>query len=150
MVSEDINEHSTNQVVPAFRRSHLRFRILQTDTDVNKLLVPSMPADSAGLASYYSSSAVSSWGKSFSSGNYQCGVGAEYWYDKVFALRAGYHLGDKNEGNQSYFTAGFGLQWSTLTLNFSYLAPSGSGTTRNPLSNTLRFGLLFSLDKQGK
>jgi hypothetical protein len=32
-------------------------------------------------------------------------------------------------------------------LNFSYLIPSGSGVNRNPLSNTLRFSLLFNLDK---
>jgi hypothetical protein len=33
-----------------------------------------------------------------------------------------------------------------MGLNFSYLVPSGSGTNRNPLSNTLRFGLTFDLD----
>ncbi len=123
---------------------------LTFSADVNKLLVPSVPVDSAGLADYHNRSVVSSWSKSFSNGNYQVGVGAEYRYDKLLALRAGYHYGDKNEGNQSYFTAGFGLMWSAFTLNFSYLAPSGNGTTRNPLSNTLRFGIIFSLDKTAK
>jgi hypothetical protein len=33
-----------------------------------------------------------------------------------------------------------------MELNFSYLVPSGSGTNRNPLSNTLRFGLVFNID----
>jgi len=33
-------------------------------------------------------------------------------------------------------------------LNFSYLIPSGSGINRNPLSNTLRFSLIFNLDKE--
>jgi len=32
-------------------------------------------------------------------------------------------------------------------LNASYLVPSGSGITRNPLSNTLRFSLIFEFDK---
>ena len=36
-----------------------------------------------------------------------------------------------------------------MGLNFSYLVPSGSGTNRNPLSNTLRFGLTFDLDSNG-
>jgi hypothetical protein len=31
-------------------------------------------------------------------------------------------------------------------LNFSYLVPSGNGVNRNPLSNTLRFSLVFDLD----
>jgi hypothetical protein len=31
-------------------------------------------------------------------------------------------------------------------LNFSYLVPSGSGVNRNPLSNTIRFGLILDLD----
>jgi hypothetical protein len=30
-------------------------------------------------------------------------------------------------------------------LNFSYLVPSGNGIQRNPLSNTLRFSLVFDL-----
>jgi hypothetical protein len=31
-------------------------------------------------------------------------------------------------------------------LNVSYIVPSGSGINQNPLSNTLRFSLLFDLD----
>ena len=113
--------------------------------EADKLLVPSMPNDSAGIAEYYTKPVVGSWGSSFSSGNYQGGGGVEYRYDKLLAIRAGYHYGDKNQGNQSYFTAGFGVFWEAFTLNFSYLAPSGNGVTRNPLSNTLRFGLVWKL-----
>jgi hypothetical protein len=39
-----------------------------------------------------------------------------------------------------------GLKYNVFGLNFSYLAPSGSGVTRNPLSNTLRFSVIFDLD----
>jgi hypothetical protein len=35
-------------------------------------------------------------------------------------------------------------------LNFAYLVPSGSGSNRNPLSNTLRFSLLFDVEDLGK
>jgi len=45
-----------------------------------------------------------------------------------------------------YFTAGVGVKYNVIGLNFSYIAPSGNGVTRNPLSNTLRFGLVFDLD----
>jgi hypothetical protein len=37
-----------------------------------------------------------------------------------------------------------------MELNFSYLVPSGNGVTRNPLSNTIRFGLSFDLDNDKK
>jgi hypothetical protein len=30
-------------------------------------------------------------------------------------------------------------------LNFSYLVPTGSGVNQNPLSNTLRFSIVFDL-----
>jgi hypothetical protein len=35
-------------------------------------------------------------------------------------------------------------------LNFSYLVPTGAGNTvQNPLSNTLRFSLVFDLGAEG-
>ena len=46
-----------------------------------------------------------------------------------------------------FFTLGAGLKYNTYALNFSYLLPSGSGVSRNPLSNTLRFSLMFDLGK---
>ena len=53
---------------------------------------------------------------------------------------------DKDRGNRRYFTAGVGLKYNVFGLNFSYLVPSGSGTNQNPLSNTLRFSLVFDLN----
>jgi hypothetical protein len=38
------------------------------------------------------------------------------------------------------------VKYNIFGLNFSYLLPSGSGVTQNPLSNTLRFSILFDLD----
>jgi hypothetical protein len=43
---------------------------------------------------------------------------------------------------------GAGLKYNNMGLNFSYLLPSGSGVNRNPLSNTLRFSLVFNMDKK--
>jgi hypothetical protein len=37
-----------------------------------------------------------------------------------------------------------------LFFYFAYLAPSGSFVSRNPLSNTLRFSVLFDLDNGDK
>ena len=125
--------------------------------DVNKLLVPVAPTttgvfatDSAALSDYRNTSVVSSWMKSFSDGSsltksFQISAGMEYSYNNQFKLRAGYFYEDRTRGNRRYFTAGAGFDVKFMQINVSYLVPSGSGVTRNPLSNTLRLGLVFNL-----
>lgn len=72
-------------------------------------------------------------------------IGAEYWYDKQFAFRAGYFHEHETKGNRKYFTVGAGLKMNIFALDFAYLIPANSGV-RSPLENTLRFSLLFDLD----
>jgi hypothetical protein len=126
--------------------------------DLNKLLVPTPPADPATpqqLSDYRSKSVISSWFSSFSDApngmseeikEFQVSVGGEYIYNQQFALRAGYFYEDKTKGNRQYFTMGVGVMYNNFALDFSYLFPSGSGVDRNPLSNTLRFSLHFNFD----
>ena len=122
--------------------------------DLNKLLVPMAPSDSQGLANYHTQGVMSSWFKSFSDPGgfneqlkeFQVSLGAEYWYNNQFALRAGYFYEDQTKGNRRYFTTGIGIKYNVFGLNFSYLIPSGSGNTQNPLSNTLRFSLIFDFN----
>ena len=127
--------------------------------DLNKLLVPTPPAegDQAALDAYRKKSVVGSWFSSFNDApdgfseelkEFQVSIGGEYWYNNQFAFRAGYFYEDKTKGNRKYFTLGVGIKYNIFGLNFSYLLPSGSGVNRNPLSNTLRFSLLFDLDKE--
>lgn len=71
-------------------------------------------------------------------------VGVEYWYDKQFAVRAGYYYEDRSKGGRRYLTAGLGLRYSFLGINLSYLVPQGG--IRGPLDNTLRFSLIFDLN----
>ncbi|GAO41633.1 type IX secretion system outer membrane channel protein PorV [Flavihumibacter petaseus] len=124
--------------------------------DFNKLMVPTPPAvgDSAGLVEYRSKSVVNSWFSSFSDApggfseelrEWTISAGMEYWYQNQFALRAGYFYEDKTKGNRKYFTLGAGIKYNVFGLNFSYIIPSGSGVNQNPLSNTLRFSLIFDL-----
>ncbi|HVZ96716.1 MAG TPA: type IX secretion system outer membrane channel protein PorV [Chitinophagaceae bacterium] len=126
--------------------------------DVNKLLVPTPPlvGDTNGLAHYHSIGVVSSWFSSFTDApggfneelkEYQISVGAEYGYNNQFFFRAGYFYENPQKGDRQYFTLGAGLNYNLIGLNFSYLVPSGSGVNRNPLSNTLRFSVIFNLDK---
>ena len=124
--------------------------------DIHKLLVPTPPAigDSAGLVDYRSKGVVGSWFSSFGDApggfseelkEFQASLGAEFWYMNQFALRAGYFYENPSKGNRKYFTLGAGLKYNTFGLNFSYLLPSGNGVNRNPLSNTLRFSLVFDI-----
>ena len=126
--------------------------------DINKLLVPTPPVEpytQADLDNYRSQSVISSWFTSFTDApggfseelkEFQVSLGAEYWYNNQFALRVGYFYEDKTKGNRRYFTMGLGLKYNLFGLNFSYLLPSGSGVNQNPLSNTLRFSIMFDLD----
>ena len=136
--------------------------------DIHKLLVPTPPQfrgdpndpvaireDSIKAVEYRSKSTISSWFSSFGDApggfgeemrEFQVSLGAEYWYNNQFAFRTGYFWEDKTKGNRKYFTVGVGVKYNVFGFNFSYLVPSGNGTNRNPLSNTLRFGLVFDLD----
>jgi hypothetical protein len=70
-------------------------------------------------------------------------IGAEYWYDNQFAIRAGYFHESMYKGNRQYFTLGAGLKYNVFGLDFAYLIPTEQ---RNPLQNTLRFTLTFDFD----
>ena len=72
-------------------------------------------------------------------------VGAEYWYNKQFAVRAGYYYEHPTKGNRQFLTAGLGLRYSMFGLNLSYLVPTSN--QRSPLDNTLRFSIIFNFDK---
>jgi len=123
--------------------------------DINKLMVPTPPSatDSASLVDYRSKGVVSSWFSSFGDAGKDelkeatIAVGSEYWYKDQFAFRAGYFYENKIKGDRRYFTLGAGLKYNMMGLNFSYLLPTGSGVNRNPLSNTLRFSLVYNMEK---
>jgi hypothetical protein len=71
-------------------------------------------------------------------------VGAEYWYDGQFAIRAGYFHENRLKGNRRYFTTGLGLKYNVFGINMSYLISTNStAQASNPLDKTLRFSLLF-------
>ena len=113
--------------------------------------------DSAALIKYRTMGPVNSWFKSFGDApggmseeikEVQASAGIEYGYMNQFFLRTGYFYENPTKGNRKYFTFGVGLKYNTFGMNFAYLLPSGAGLTRNPLSNTLRFSLLFDFDKE--
>ncbi len=136
--------------------------------DVNKLLVPTPPIYSDSLYNPDGSrqiisgmdpdvsviqGMVQSWydapgGFSEELREFSFAVGTEYWYTDVLALRGGFYYEDLTKGNRKYATLGVGLRYNVFGLDFSYLIPVTSD--QNPLQNTLRFSLIFNLDKVGK
>jgi hypothetical protein len=72
------------------------------------------------------------------------GVGAEYIYDKTFALRGGYFHESEFKGSRQFATLGFGFMYNSIGLDFSYLL--NMSDVKSPLENTLRFSLTLDLD----
>jgi hypothetical protein len=139
------------------------YNTMTVTADINKLMVPTpyLRTDSLrydvspkdGIPDFKQKSTVGAIFSSFSDApggasekfkELMYSVGAEYWYDKQFAVRAGYYTEHKTKGNRKYLTLGLGLKYNIFGLNFSYLVPVTS--QRNPLDNTLRFSLLFDFN----
>lgn len=72
---------------------------------------------------------------------FMIGAGAEYWYDKKFAIRGGYYYEDPRNGDREYITFGAGLRINQFGVDFSYIKTLES---QSPLANTLRFSILLN------
>ena len=141
---------------------------LNINFDINKLLVPTYPVywkAVDGSDSIVDDKKVIRYGKeskdispisgifqSFSDApggfkeelkEYLIATGIEYWYDKQFAVRAGYFNEAATKGGRKYATFGIGLRYNVFGIDAAYLQPF---TQRHPLQNTIRFSLLFDID----
>ena len=76
------------------------------------------------------------------------GVGLEYLYQNLFALRTGYFNDSDELGNLDFFTFGAGFSIKKLKFDLSYLASTSKQTS--PLDNTLRFSLSFNMGESGE
>lgn len=137
------------------------YNTLNFSFEINKLMVPTPDtAKAQGNPNIYDfkekgtiGAIFSSWGDApggFSEElkEYNFSFGAEYWYNKLFAVRAGYFYESATKGGRNFMTAGLGLKYNSFVLNFSYLIPTSS--TVNPLDNTMRFSLLFNFGQVKK
>jgi hypothetical protein len=136
------------------------FNTFTTAVDFNKLLVPTPNyVDSEGyvIQGAYSTAPVltgafSSFSDAPGKGKEELSeintsLGLEYAYQNQFFARAGYSYEAKYKGDRKFATVGLGFKYNVFTLNLSYVIQSGNNVNRNPLSNTLRFSLLFDFDK---
>ena len=149
---------------PSLKLNIDEYNSIALSLDLNKLLVPTPPIyDSVGnivegmdpnvsmLKGMFQSFYDAPGGFSEEIKEFTLGIGAEYWYNKIFAVRAGFFDEAKMKGNRRYLTFGAGLRYNVFALDVSYLVPvnnkSNSGT--NPLEGTLRFDLTFNINKWG-
>ena len=72
------------------------------------------------------------------------GMGVEYWYSDLFALRTGYFYEDPDNGNREFLNFGAGLRYNIVGVDISYIYTLEEN---NPLANTLRFSLLFEFQR---
>jgi hypothetical protein len=120
--------------------------------DINKLLVPTTKYDASGNvtsgdksvpAAIFGSFGDAPGGFSEELKEISYSPGIEYWYNKQFALRAGYFYENPNKGDRQYITFGAGLKYDIFNLDFAYLAASQQ---KSPLANTLRFSVLINFE----
>ena len=125
--------------------------------DLNKLLVPTPEnrVDASGnvipdnssrksvISSIFSSFTDAPGGMKEELQEVTLSLGAEYWYRKQFAVRAGYFNESQYKGNLKYFTAGVGVKLNVAAIDVSYLIPFEHN---NPLANTIRFTMLFNVE----
>lgn len=107
------------------------FNDLTISMDFAKLLVRRDQLGSDPIPTSF----VTSWG----TGGVETGVGMEYLYDRIVALRGGFFTEPAVAGNRQYFTLGAGVVYELFRLDFSYILTLEEN---HPLANTLRFSLI--------
>ena len=130
---------------------------ITTNLEINKLLVPTPPIrdnatgeiiagrdDNVGFLQ----GMVQSWydaprGFEEEMEEFIWQASAEYLYNDVFSVRAGYFHESANKGSRQFFTLGTGFKFRSTTLDISYLI--NASDVNNPLESTLRFSLTIDL-----
>jgi hypothetical protein len=133
------------------------YNTVGVSAQVNKLLVPT-PSDSNndGVINseddYYNESFFSGMFSSFGDApdgfseelkEFTWALGAEYWYQDVFAFRTGYFNESDDKGSRKFLSFGAGFRYTAINIDISYLF-STSKLANSPLDGTLRFGLTFN------
>lgn len=125
----------------SFQTYFSRRHSLMLALEANVLMTPRVKdgeiPDQSGVGGYFSSFG------DIRSENLIWTIGAEYWYSNLAALRAGYHHGAKDSGRSSWFSMGFGVKYTNILFDFSYLVPT---TDNSPMKNTLQFSVGLDLD----
>lgn len=166
------DDDTDNEFLPANMRLGVRYtyeiddyNTINAILDLNKLLVPTPPLkinDSTytgayeDLKDYKMTSSMMGVIKSFYDApgglseelrEISVSAGAEYWYANTFAARLGYFYEHKTKGGRQYITAGIGMKYKSMDIDFSYLVPT-TNFSNNPLANTIRISLTYNINKK--
>lgn len=125
------------------------FNTVAVTLETNKLLVPTPQLDSTGyyipnkgvVEGIFSSFGDAPGGFSEELKEFTWAASAEYSYNDVLFIRAGYFHESVMKGDRQHLTLGAGLKYNAFGLDFSYLIPMSD--TNNALENTLRFALTW-------
>lgn len=149
----EMNLDDYNSITLALDLNKLLLPTPVNRVDENGNLNPEFDPDGDGFPDYKDQSifaaalnsfgdAPGGFGEEVQELNYSLGV--EYWYDKQFAVRAGYYYEHPLKGDRQFVTVGVGLKYNVFGLDLSYLVPTNN--RRNPLDNTLRFTVQFDFE----
>ena len=116
----------------AFKLFNDEFNDLKIAVDFAKLLVKRDSLGSDALPK----SLVTGW----QNPGAEWAFGAEYWYEKIVALRAGYFTEPAALGNRKYWNFGAGVKYDIFKLDFSFI---NTIEENHPLANTMRFSMLI-------
>lgn len=112
--------------------------------DINKLMVPSPSPDSRNkpmLSGVFGSFTDASGGISEEIHELIISLGTEYWFNDIFAFRAGYFNEAKDKGYRKYLTGGVGFRRNNFGIDVAYMAPVNK--RENALAETVRFTIHF-------
>lgn len=70
-------------------------------------------------------------------------LGGEYAYQKTYFVRAGFFYEPEGAGGRQFVTAGLGLKFNAVKLDFSYLLPITQ--QRSPLDNQMRVSVAYNI-----
>jgi hypothetical protein len=124
------------------------FNTITFANDFSKIMARN---DTAGRAMNVMEALVKSWdtyrrfdGQQFVdvplSDQFMIGIGAEYWYNKQFAIRSGYFYEAPQNGDRQFLTFGAGLRYNIFGIDFSYIYTIRED---HPLANTIRLSVLL-------
>jgi len=116
----------------AFTAVKDEFNDLKFAVDFGKLLVKRDSLGSDALPT----SLVTAW----QNPGAEWSFGAEYFYEKLIALRVGYFTEPAALGNRQYWNFGAGVRYDIFKVDFSFI---NTIEENHPLANTMRFSLLI-------
>jgi len=128
----------------AYKVLESEFNKLTLSFDANKLLVVKKSAEEGDKSDPFYKAIFTAWTTDSADmliKKMSGAIGAEYWYNNLIALRAGYFY--EHYGKRRFLTLGAGIRYSMYGFDFGYINASEEG---HPLSNTMRFSLGFKFN----